>query len=66
MSCELCSKQWFKPQTLESWHQVFRQWVDEGNCRFAPDGFDAERETLEPNVFLNCLYRAVDKHLDDS
>jgi Niemann-Pick C1 protein len=40
---------------LDSWYQVFRQWVDKKSCKYAPQGINPFKKVLEADQFKSCL-----------
>ena len=53
--CEICSQQWNKRNTLDSWYIKLRSWVESGQCKFMPQGIDPFFKAIPSDEFKACL-----------
>ena len=57
--CKGCQKNWFKPDSLDSWYGHLRTWIADGKCEDAPEGIDVFHKAIDRDKFLICANKWV-------
>ena len=43
------------PETLRSWQNELRKWIERGECAFVPNGIDPFTKVVNAGLFETCL-----------
>ena len=53
--CEDCEQKWYQAETLDSWFQEYRAYIDRGACDLMPEGIDPFLKTIPREPYLLCF-----------
>ena len=58
--CYGCREDWFQANTISSWYENFKAWVDSGECPYQRGGIKPFEKVVDPEVFNECLEEYFD------